>query len=100
MKIQFDEKGKYYTDIVSKDALPATIQTQTHRIKGNIYVREEERVKDALEKSGRYLAVTEATIMDEQDQPLYHCDFLALNQEHIVWVVLDVDVQPGQEDLT
>ncbi len=52
MKIEFDEKGKYYTDIVSKDALPATIQTQTHRIRGNIYVREEERVKDALEKSG------------------------------------------------
>jgi hypothetical protein len=98
MKIQFDEKGKYYTDIVSKDALPATVQTQTHRIRGNIYVREEERVKDALEKSGHYLAVTDATIYDAQDQALYHCDFLALNQDHIVWVLLDVDVQPGEID--
>ncbi len=100
MKIQFDEKGKYFTDIVSKDALPATIQTRTHRVKGNIYVREEERVKDALENSGSYLAVTDATVFDEQGQALYHCEFLALSQAHIIWVVLDVDVQPGTEDLT
>ena len=100
MKIEFDEKGKYFTDVVSKDALPATIQTQTHRIKGNIYVREEERVKDALENAGSYLPVTDATIFDGENQALYHCDFLALNQAHIVWVVLDVDAQPAQGDLS
>ena len=34
MTIEYDEKGKIFTDIVSKVAIQATIQTTTHMMRG------------------------------------------------------------------
>ncbi len=93
MKIKFDEKGKYFTDVVRKDPLPAVIQTERHRISGNIYVRDGMRVKDALEESGPFVAVTNASVFDMDNNLQHECEFLALNRDHIVWVFLDVSEQ-------
>ena len=90
MAIRFDEKGKFFTDIITKDPIPATIQTQSHRILGNIHVRPEERVKDTLNNADPFLAITDATVFGPNEEILFQSDFLALNQNHIVWVILDV----------
>ena len=36
MTIHFDEKGKFYTDVISKNPVPSTIQTSNHKIEGNV----------------------------------------------------------------
>ena len=49
MTIRYDDKGKYFTDVVTKDAIRADIQTLTHRVKGDVHVRIGERIKDELD---------------------------------------------------
>lgn len=86
MNIRYDEKGKVFTTIVSKDAVPVVIQTLLHRIEGNMFVRQEERVKDALDKSTRFLAITEAVVFNSQGQKIYETEFMVVNCDQIVWL--------------
>ena len=51
MSLEFNEKGKYFTDIISKVAVPAVIQTVMHRIEGSVHIRMDERVKDELDRN-------------------------------------------------
>jgi hypothetical protein len=74
-------------DILVKIQIPATIQTVTQRIVGNIHIREWERVKDSLNNLGeRFIAVTDADVYNFQGQALQHCAFMAINVDHIVWI--------------
>ena len=50
MSIEYDEKGKIFTDVVSKTAIHATIQTTTHLLQGYIHVRRDQRIKDELDR--------------------------------------------------
>ena len=86
MNIRYDEKGKVFTTIVSKDAVPVVLQTLLHRIEGNMFVRQEERVKDALDKCTRFLAITEAIVYNSQGQKIYETDFMVVNCDQIVWL--------------
>ncbi len=87
MTIEFDEKGKYFTDIIQKVAVPATIQTVLHRIEGSIHVRPDQRIKDELDLSEPFLAVTGAVIYAAEGGILIEADFVSVRREHIVWVV-------------
>ncbi len=100
MKVIYDEKGKFYTDVITKESVPAIIQTQNSRIRGMIYVRHEQRVKDALEEGGQYLAVTDGTVYDNQGQVLYENKFIAIHQAHIVWVIPEGDLPLLEEELS
>jgi hypothetical protein len=98
MKVIYDEKGKFYTDVITKETVPAIIQTRASRIRGLIHVRHEQRVKDALEEGGQYLAVTNATVYDDQGRVLYEDKFIAIHQAHIVWVIPEGDLHSEEED--
>lgn len=87
MTIQFDDKGKFFTDIISKAPIPATIQTLTHRIQGNIFVRQGERLIDELVAVGQFIAVTNAVVYTTRGEPLYRSEFMTINRDQIVWIV-------------
>jgi hypothetical protein len=87
MTFEYDEKGKIFTDIVSKVAIPSTIQTTTHLIRGQIHVRRDQRIKDELDMNENFLALTDARVMGADGQPLFHAPFLAVRRSHIVWVL-------------
>jgi len=87
MGIRFDDKGKFFTEIISKEAVPVIIQTLTHRINGYLHVRPETRLKDEINQTELFLAVTEADVYDFAGNLLYRTDFLALNREAIIWIV-------------
>ncbi len=95
MTDQFDEKGKIFTNVVSKDAVPATIQTLTHRVHGFVYVRPGVRIKDELTHVDGFIAVTDATVFDLQGQQLYKTGFLVVNREYIIWLIPDEDIVDG-----
>ena len=83
----YEEKGKIFTDVVSKIAVYATIQTTTHMLRGRIHVRRDQRMIDELDQNENFLAVTEVSVLGADSQPLFQVPFLALRREHIVWVI-------------
>jgi hypothetical protein len=86
MEIEYDEKGKIFTDIVSKEVVLTDIQTVTHHIRGNIHVRKGDRLSDEINQPYQFLPVTSVIIYSPSGEILDHCDFLAINREHIVWL--------------
>ena len=89
MTIEFDDNGKFFTDIVSKTPVSVMIQTVTHRIHGNIHVSLDRRIKDELDLPENFLAVTDAVIYSPDDHVLYQAAFLAVQRCEIIWVMPD-----------
>jgi hypothetical protein len=87
MTIEYDEKGKFFTDVVTKFPTAAVIQTTTHLIRGLVHIRQGERLKGELERDEQFLAITRATIHDANDQVLFNAPFLAIQRSQIVWVL-------------
>ena len=87
MTIEYDEKGKFYTDVVRKIPVPAVIQTTTHLVRGSIYIRQGERLKNELERDEKFLAVTHATVHGSEDQVIFTSAFIALQRAQIVWLM-------------
>jgi hypothetical protein len=87
MTFEYDEKGKIFTDIVSKVAIPATIQTTTHLIRGHIHVRKDQRIKDELDVDEKFIALTHVSVIGPDGQTLFQAPFLAVHRSHIIWVL-------------
>ncbi len=89
MAIEYDEKGKFFTDIIQKIAVHAMVQTTSQLIHGNIHVREGERLKDELDRDELFLAMTDAGILGVDGQVQFVAPFLAVRRSQIVWVLPD-----------
>ena len=89
MTIEFDDKGKFFTDIISKTPVPVMIQTVAQRIHGTIHVSPDRRLKDELNLPEKFIAITEAVIFSPDGKILYHSKFLAVQRDEIVWVMPD-----------
>lgn len=88
MTIEYDEKGKYYTDIVTKLPVSCLIQTTTHLMRGFVHVRQGERFKNELEREEAFLAVTNVSILGAgEEEILYTAPFMAVQRSQIVWVM-------------
>jgi hypothetical protein len=96
MSIEYDEKGKRFTDIVTKRPVYATIQTTKQLLRGNIHVRRDQRIKDELDLDDKFIAVTDANILGDDGQVLFQAPFLAINRAQIIWV-LPEQKQSGEE---
>ncbi|HBY09256.1 MAG TPA: hypothetical protein DEH22_16310 [Chloroflexi bacterium] len=94
MSIRYDEKGKFFTDIITKDTVPSIIQTLVTRIQGSLHVRVNERVKDELNRGEQFLAITDATIFNLQGQKIYQAEFLLVNRDHVIWIIPDDENSP------
>jgi hypothetical protein len=86
MSTHYDEKGKFFTDIISKKVVPVKLQTSSHYIEGNVHIRHGERLKDELNHSEPFLAVTDCVIFKESGTELYRLDFIAVNRANIIWI--------------
>jgi hypothetical protein len=93
MSIRYDEKGKFFTEIVTKDHVPVIVQTPTHRIEGQFYVRVDYRLKDELNGEEQFIAITEAKVFDQAGNLVYQSKFLAINRQRVIWVIPKNDLQ-------
>ena len=91
MSLEFDAKGKYFTDIISKSAVTAIIQTTMHRIEGSVHVRLSGRLKDELDLNEAFLAVTNARVLSNDGTLLYETDFMSVSRAQIIWVIPNGD---------
>ncbi len=98
MTIEYDEKGKFYTDIVKKLPVPVVIQTATHLMRGLVHVRDGERLKNELERDEMFLAVTSASVYSADDKVLFKAPFMAVLRAQIIWI-MPVD-EEDQKDLS
>ncbi len=89
MTIEYDEKGKFFTDVVTKIAVHTTVQTTSQLVRGKVHVRQGERLKDELDRDELFLAMTEAVILGTDGQVLFTAPFLAVRRTQIVWVMPD-----------
>ena len=87
MTIEYDEKGKKFTDIVTKKPVYATVQTTKQMLRGNIHVHQDQRIKDELDIDDKFIAITDVSILGADGQVLFQTPFLAVNRAQIVWVL-------------
>ena len=81
---------EYSGPVIETRETPAIVQTDTNRIRGKLHLRENERIKDALNTSDTFIAITEAKVFDVEGLALlYETGFLALNRQKVVWVIED-----------
>ena len=97
MYASFEEKGKIFTDVVTKQPVEALIQTTQHLIQGFIHIRPQERLKDEINQNESFLAVTSAKIFNNQGNVLYRSNFVAINRGHIIWLLPIRDMEPDEE---
>ena len=95
MSIQYDEKGKIFTDVVPKISVRAVVQTVVQQIRGRVHVREGERLKDELDRAEPFLAVTEASVLGPDGEVQFQAPFLAVQRSQIVWVLPDEEKSKG-----
>jgi hypothetical protein len=98
MTIEYDEKGKFYTDIVKKMPVSVVIQTATHLVRGLVHVRDGERLKNELERVEMFLAVTDAVIYSADDKVLFTAPFMAIQRAQIIWIMPVEESQKGQSE--
>lgn len=94
MPTRLDKKGKTYTDKVTKDRIKVTIRTVTDTLTGYLHIPPDQRLKDTLNSSAPFLALTDGSVLSDQGEPKAEFEFLALHQRHIVWVIEHEDRQP------
>ncbi|HWR67229.1 MAG TPA: hypothetical protein VN364_14010 [Bellilinea sp.] len=95
----FDDKGKIYTQVITKSPIKVILQTAFHRIHGYIHVRIGERLKDELDTAVNFLAVTDAVVFDlTGNTQLFKTNFMAVNRNQIVWVIPEDDLESAMRE--
>ncbi|MBT3189819.1 MAG: hypothetical protein HN736_12785 [Anaerolineae bacterium] len=87
MTFEYDNKGKFFTDVISKTPIDVLVQTTTHLIQGTIHIHRDERLKDELDRGNSFLALTEASVLNAEGKTLYKNEFLAVQTNQVVWVI-------------
>lgn len=87
MITQFEEKGKIFTSKITKNQREVLIQTTTQKVRGYFHVQMDLRLLDELNESNHFLALTDVEILDVNENVLYKSNFLAINTDHIIWVL-------------
>ena len=87
MSFDYDDKGKIFTDVISKVAVYATIQTTKHILRGHIHVRRDQRIIDELDVPENFIAITDVSVLGADGQTLFQAPFLAVHRSHIIWVL-------------
>jgi len=83
---QLDRRGKIFTEVISKNEIPALIQTVTHLVQGHIYIHPNIRLVDELNRAKEFIPVTQAVVLGPDGKELYRAEFMTLRTSQIVWV--------------
>ncbi|MBN2555446.1 MAG: hypothetical protein JXA97_05855 [Anaerolineales bacterium] len=82
---RYTTSGKFFTDVISKHPLRATIQTIDGQIEGLVHLHPDYRLSDEINQENPFLAVTDARII--RADGTFTAPFIAVNKEHIIWVI-------------
>ena len=88
MSVHVDEKGKYFTPHVSKETINTLIRTTDEIIIGELHIRPEQRITDALKtEAPPFIPITNAHIYCPKSEELqYQSHFLLVAYHQIIWM--------------
>lgn len=84
---EFEDKGKIFTQKITKEQREVIIQTIHQKISGTVYIQMDLRLIDELNNQSGFIALTNVKIFDEHDQVKTKSKFLALNTNQIIWIL-------------
>lgn len=92
MVTRYDEKGKYFTNVITKEPLFVYIQTSDSQIQGMVHVRTDHRLKDEMNEQEQFFAVTDAQVLDQSGNLKYKCKFILVNRDQVIWIIPKVEM--------
>lgn len=99
MVLSVDDKGKYFTERISKRGLPVTVSVRGTRIQGTIHLALDHRLKDELDSADDFIALTDAKIFGENGKrAVRKTELLLINKEQIDWVCPDETDTTAKDD--
>jgi hypothetical protein len=78
--------------VIKKRAVPIVIQTSKQLIRGKFHVRGVMRVIDEMTFEDKFVAITDAEIINPNGRVLFHTKFVAVNRHEIVWMAPEEDI--------
>jgi queuine/archaeosine tRNA-ribosyltransferase len=95
--LRIDHHGKVFTVRSDKDQKRVVLTTEQHMIAGTIYLRPGARLKDVLNETETFIAVTDAQVLDSSGtRVLYMTHFMTVNTAHVAWLIpSDEIIQPS-----
>lgn len=99
MYTQFEEKGKIFTQKITKEQKTVIIQTPLQKITGTIHIQMDNRLIDELNQANQFMALTDVEIFDLNNELTYKSAFLSINTDQIIWVLpVEDEISEGKED--
>jgi len=87
MVTRYDEKGKFFTNVITKEPLFAYIQTSDCQIQGLLHIRSDHRLKDEMNEHEQFIAVTDAQVIEHSGNIKYKCKFMLVNRDQVIWII-------------
>ena len=87
MDYRVDEKGKVFTDRMTKHRLPVTVGVGDLVVHGIVHLMPDTRLKDELNDGLPFIAITDARVTTRAGKkPVYKTAALIVNKAQIVWI--------------
>jgi|WetSurMetagenome_2_1015567.scaffolds.fasta_scaffold355222_2 hypothetical protein len=83
----FEDKGKIFTEVIQKKPIEVMIKITGQIVRGMIYIRPKERLKDEMDNLDLFLPVTNATVMDDTQKVLFKTHFMVIHREQVIWLM-------------
>ena len=101
--MQQTNTGLPFADIVEKQPVAVIIHTIHNTVVGEIYLRPRRRLIDEINRTDRFIVVTNALIYDLSGKASLQTHFTAVNRDHIISVVpkdeiIFQDIDSGAND--
>lgn len=89
MPSKYDQEGKVFSHVISKEAFAVIIKTKSSRIEGEIYKKHDERILDALNKGEQFLSITNAVVVNDSNASVKspNIPFMIINRDLIEWII-------------
>ena len=98
MSYRVNEKGKYFTDHITKRSLPITACVRDWIIQGTIHLMGENRLKDELNDGETFIAITDVQISGRAGETtVYETPVLIVKTDQIAWIFPRDDAQPPED---
>jgi hypothetical protein len=78
--------------VIKKRPIPVVIQTKNQLIRGKFHVRGVMRVIDEIIFEEKFVAITDAEIINPNGKILFRTNFVALNRQEILWIAPEEDI--------
>ena len=89
MTTKYDQSGKTFSHVISKEPIQVVIRTKTSRIEGSIYKKYDERIIDALNEDAEFIAVSNVRFYEWQNgvESTREAEFAIVNRNAIEWLL-------------